>query len=441
MKIDNYLHDGLLVVLVVCFVITAKSTGLPAPASQPSLVSILLNEDSYSFEQFLSDFGRFYHNKDEYLDREAIFYENLHTIVVHNNQVKASGGKYWMGINPWADRRSHELLRGYDKRQGKKVHVASGNTGNDMGISAEQRLLRRYSQDGNLVIETSLNKLGISFDAVEDLPKSVDWRMKGVTTPVKSQGMCGSCWAFASTAVLESHISIQTGVLFDLSPQELVSCARNPYHCGGSGGCTGATAEIAFDLVKDYGIVQEWQFGYRDGDGTPVNCTLVYNEADFEGKAMFNGAVAGISDYVVLPTNNYTVLMNVVAKLGPVAVSVACLPWHLYHSGIFYEPLRNNSSSTDINHLVVLEGYGFDDETSEDYWIVRNSWGPRWGELGYIRLKRVGEEECAWDMNPDDGAACTLDPEGNQVIPLPQYVCGNSGILFDTTVPLGVFLV
>ena len=271
-----------------------------------------------------------------------------------------------------------------------------------------------------------------------------------MTTPVKSQGQCGSCWAFASTAVLESHIAIQTGYLYDLSPQELVSCAKNPYHCGGSGGCNVATADIAFTLVQQYGIVQEWQFGYQDNNAQIINCTLTTSEAvltNNTNRTYFHGSVASITDYMVLPSNNYTVLMNVVAKYGPVAVSVACLPWHFYQSGIFYAPMNSSiTSTTDLDHLVVLEGYGTDVDTREDYWLVRNSWGPRWGEHGYIRLKRQSwnneeEKECGYDTTPADGTACTIDPEtGNEIVPLPQKICGNSGILFDSAVPIGGYL-
>jgi cathepsin L len=413
------------VLLLTCSTFSAKASALPRTPSTSDL--ILLDETAYSFEQFLSNFGRFYHDAAEYAEHKAIFYENLHHIVQHNQKKKQDTGGYWMGINLWADRRPGELLKGYDKYQSSRIRSQQQT------VSVQRRLKHDHDATEKLPIR--------NIDAVHDLPKSVDWRTHGVTTPVKSQGMCGSCWAFASTAVLESHIAIQTGILYELSPQELVSCAPNKGHCGGTGGCAGSTAEQAFEFVKQSGMLQEWQFGYQDGEGDDINCTLAANyKLHRAGNQIFHGAVVGIADYAVLPSNNYTVLMNVVAKLGPVAVSVACMPWHLYQSGVFYAPLTRGRA-TDLDHLVVLEGYGTDEESGEDYWLVRNSWGPRWGENGYIRLKRVGDTECGVDETPEDGTACTVDPDGHEIVPAPQTICGNSGILFDTAIPLGGYLI
>jgi len=70
------------------------------------------------------------------------------------------------------------------------------------------------------------------------LPETFDWRDHyGVVTAVKNQANCGSCWAFATTAVIESHAAISSGILTDLSTQHLVSCALNTDKCGGTGGC------------------------------------------------------------------------------------------------------------------------------------------------------------------------------------------------------------
>jgi cathepsin L len=389
---------------------------------------------------------------------EQILSATAHQQENENNELwKPESFSHLLGINDFMDRLPEELPRGYDSMQSSRVRSSSSvlanqiNAGLDVvsdvtAIARRRNLLQRESSEQAL-----LKALGGAMVHVSELPEAVDWRMRGVTTPVKNQGGCGSCWAFASTAVLESHIALQTNVLLELSEQELVSCAPNPRKCGGVGGCAGATAEIAFELVRRHGMVEEWQFGYNDFHGSPVNCTLALGTSSLNStfvrnrfkdsgeasdKQFYKGAVVTIQDYIVLPSNNYTSLMNVVAKLGPVTVSVACMPWQFYRSGVFHVPLVPGKA-TDIDHLVVLEGYGTDQESGEPYWLVRNSWGPFWGEGGYIRLKRSSDEECAMDNTPEDGNACTIDEDGNQISPAPQSICGNSGILFDTAIPLG----
>lgn len=218
-------------------------------------------------------------------------------------------------------------------------------------------------------------------DDVSTLPKSVDWRAHGVVTPVKNQGICGSCWAFASTAVLESHIAIRTGVLYTLSVQELVSCVPNPRNCGGGGGCSGATGYVAMDFVASEGIVDEWQLGYQSYGGDSPNCTL--ENITFPslrgnvGLPSMMGPRATIEGYAIMPTNDYKATMNALAKMGPLVVAVACSNWHFYSRGVFTDEDKS-SRAFDINHAVVLTGYGTDEETGEDYWLIRNSWGPTW---------------------------------------------------------------
>ena len=66
-----------------------------------------------------------------------------------------------------------------------------------------------------------------------------------------------------------------------------------------------------------------------------------------------------------------------------------------------------------------------------DFWLVRNSWGPMWGENGYIKLRRNAETQCGVDSTPLSGTACVND--GNDE----QYVCGTCAVLFDVLYPIG----
>jgi cathepsin L len=84
-------------------------------------------------------------------------------------------------------------------------------------------------------------------------------------------------------------------------------------------------------------------------------------------------------------------------------VNVDASLWHKYESGVFNG--CSYSDNMDINHVVVLVGYGTDEELG-DYWLIRNSWGTGYGENGYIRLARESEVKCGIDHTPADGTAC-----------------------------------
>jgi len=133
----------------------------------------------------------------------------------------------------------------------------------------------------------------------------------------------------------------------------------------------------------------------------------------------------GITGFVALPANNYTALVNAGAK-QPIAISAAAAAFQFYSSGVL-----KDGCDTDVDHAIQLVGWGTDPKAG-DYWLVRNSWGPNWGEDGYIRVARYGEgkEPCAEDKTPQDGNGCAGGPS-------PITVCGTCGILADSSYPLG----
>jgi cathepsin L len=134
---------------------------------------------------------------------------------------------------------------------------------------------------------------------------------------------------------------------------------------------------------------------------------------------------ANISGVVKLPANQYSPLMNAVATLGPISISVDASAWHEYESGVF---TGCNATNIDINHAVVLVGYGTDSK-SGDYWLVRNSWAPTWGEQGYIRIARSSSPKCGVDNSPLDGTGCKGGPSS-------VSCCGECGILYDSSYPI-----
>jgi len=344
--------------------------------------------DGYSFEKFVSEFGMKY-QPSELESRRALFTSELARVKAHN----AKNLSWKEGVNKFSAMTADEK---------KAFH----------GISKGHL----QAQKGSLKHAQSLPK-DFKLKAASELPTNVDWRTSGIVSTVKDQGHCGSCWAFAATATIESHVAKATGLLFDLSPEQIAMCSPNPDSCGGTGGCAGATHEVAFEyLTNSDGFYQEFQYPYTSYTGTNNDCAIPAVGAP---KATING-------YVVLPSNEYTPLLNAIATVGPIAITVDASEWHSYESGIFN---GCNQVNPDLNHGVVLVGYGTED--GQDYWLVRNSWNANFGEAGYIRVARTSDEagRCGSDITPTDGTACAGNDD-------PINVCGTCGILYDTSYPL-----
>ena len=100
---------------------------------------------------------------------------------------------------------------------------------------------------------------------MEDLPKAFDWRDKGVVTPVKHQGSCGSCWAFTAAGVLESAYAIATSKkVVELSEQQILDCVNwTTWLFWLSDGCNGGFAQEAFNFGKHNFITERKLYPYK----------------------------------------------------------------------------------------------------------------------------------------------------------------------------------
>lgn len=80
--------------------------------------------------------------------------------------------------------------------------------------------------------------------------------------------------------------------------------------------------------------------------------------------------------------------------MGPLSVLLNALQLQFYRKGI-YEPLFCNKN--ELDHAVLMVGYGIDGKSDSNantpYWIIKNSWGAKWGESGYFRIRR-GKGTC-----------------------------------------------
>lgn len=224
-----------------------------------------------------------------------------------------------------------------------------------------------------------------SFDPcvpTNELPSRFDWRDFGGCTPVRNQAACGSCWAFGTIAPLECNILIKDHKEVDLSEQWLVSCNTHGWGCNG-GWWAHDYFQWKMDKCNGTGAVLEKDFPYRAED---LPCEGPYDRPYMIDSWRFIGFSQGVA-----PTES---IKQAILEYGP--VSVACAVTQAfggYTGGVFNE----NDPSAPINHAVALVGWD-DTQGSNGVWFLRNSWGPGWGEEGYMRIEygvcKVGYAAC-----------------------------------------------
>lgn len=371
----------------------------------------------------MEKFGRTYKAGDpEYNMRQALYQARVDEITQHNS----AGFSWSSSVNKLTDRTEDELkeLRGWS---GYARSGAAKSTGHEL--------------------------VGFTQSSSEDPPKCIDWtHLQSLQSEnVLDQSSCGSCWAFAAAKTLESHSEIfQTRRTF--STEQIVSCTLNPRKCGGTGGCDGATAELAFEYVLGAGCETDEDVPYEAKEmtckteayhdkGPYSTMTIAADKSEMhlmssskemallaDNHVASGGAAFGMKGWMKLPENEFAPVKLALLNYGPMAIGVsASYAWNSYFQGI----LSSHGCPKDaiIDHAVTLVGYG--NEDSQKYWRILNSWGTSWGENGYIRMAMTDTEQdyCGMDNQPEIGTACEGETE-------PVKVCGMCGILYDVSLPI-----
>lgn len=170
------------------------------------------------FDAFIKEHNKEYiKGTEEYRERRKVFGANFAHIKTHNVRYEAGEVTHYLGVNEFADLTAAEFA----SRRGWMVGQRPRKENNDMPTDEE-------------------------FAA---LPTSIDWTTKGVVTPVKNQGQCGSCWSFSTTGSIESRSAIASGNLVSLSEQQLMDCSGS----FGNQGCNGGQMDDAFKYVIETG--------------------------------------------------------------------------------------------------------------------------------------------------------------------------------------------
>lgn len=373
-----------------------------------------LKPQNPTFSEFINLHQRSYKNGSAEYNRRKTLFENSVAEVNHLNCQHGWSSK----VNHLADWSPEEkkALRGYRQMPSLHTNLAASRTPSNLRATART----------------------IEFDVKTLYPSSVSWGDKTSIQEPRDQGMCGSCWAFAAEATMRTHSEILGGST-QFSVAQLVACVPNPQNCGGTGGCNGATAELAFDYVMKHGLTSEQEMPYPTKvcpshmEETEPNTTQSFlDEHNVErhvSKSLVGkGHSIGMSGWVKFPENKALEMMRAVAQHGPAVVAIAAGDaMFTYAGGIMSESACDGKT---VNHAVTLYGWGTAE--GQDYWLIKNSWGALWGELGNFKLSRGSleseESNCGWDEKPEDGLGCDGGPSK-------VWVCGTCGILYDVVMP------
>ena len=139
--------------------------------------------------------------------------------------------------------------------------------------------------------------------------------------------------------------------------------------------------EIAFkydEAVK--GLCSEADYPYlaTDTNMCNSNCTKI------------TGSI--VADYHDIPEkDHHGLLASLAVQPTSIAMKAGLLEFQLYSSGVFSS--ESCGDTGDVDHGVLAVGYGTDEESKKNYFKVKNSWGPEWGENGYFRLDRKSDNE------------------------------------------------
>eukprot|EP00727_Mastigamoeba_balamuthi_P006638 m51a1_g2595 putative phosphatidylinositol 3- (1445) ;mRNA; r:440263-446902 len=214
------------------------------------------------------------------------------------------------------------------------------------------------------------------------VPTKMDLRQN--FPPVKDQGQCGSCWAFAAAGVAEGAWYRRHRAIVSLSEQQLVSCDHL-----NSWGCDGGWASWAF----------LWML-FLNGGGLASTADFLPYTSGVNGSYTTPACpTTGIPNRVHFSTMRYFgpipwdyTIMSYMVQYGPLKVAVSAEMFQYYDSGVLDTPLCL-STWESMDHEVIIVGYGTDPATGKPYWLLRNSWSNLWGESGYIRIVR-GKNMC-----------------------------------------------
>jgi len=380
------------IALVVCVVLSvpllvsyvSPSSQMLLSSSKTERLSLKKEEEKNAmFKEFQRVHGRTYKNDKEKASRYEVFKANLERIDGYNDEhAKLFGAKFH--VTKFADL-THEEYLSYNSLH--YDHLAAYKE--TMSMNEDKLAMLGYKHHSK-VFEKLPKHRNLQSNAF------MDWRPLGAVTPVKNQGNCGGCWAFAATGNVEGVFQAElnkgpyANTLISLSEEQLLDCTP-----GSS--CAGGTFLAALSYINKVGSINS-ETGYQTLTGLPS----VY-PAGVSGVSATKCPLPSTAPPAITYINGWTSitpsepttaagianLQTVLRWHAPVAVAVDATNWQFYVGGIFA-----CSTTFALNHAVTIVGYG--QLQGVGYWIAKNSWGTTWGmqtagNQGYMYISTTND--------------------------------------------------
>ena len=294
---------------------------------------------------------------EERKDKFEIFKENYKRIQEFNSQ----NHSFTLDINQFAD--TYNDTNYYNNNFNKDFIYAE-----NYDLMKKKMTLYDIIKYDFISIKQLIEYPQYYLDKYRNISNSLIWNDRFVSS-VKNQGRCGSCWAFSTTGMIESNMRINKYNTPILSTQELVDCSSE------NSGCGGGLMHLALDYcIENDGLVSEEDYPYN---ATTRICKL-YNNSEIN---KVNGSNVKNYNFIV-PRSVIDIMASL--KKGPIALALDASPFEFrfYKQGVIDVSPSNYSR---LNHAVLLTGYSTYENGS--YWLIQNSWGEKWGDNGYVKIK------------------------------------------------------
>jgi len=309
-----------------------------------------------AFHEWVEVHGKQYNSHEEKMTRLQIWTENDERIQQHNSQDPSP--TFTLGHNSFSDMTEEEFAEFFK-------------------LNSENAVAQKKAFEQNLAAEDSqeFSTIQRSLKEQVDLPDYVNWVQMGAVTPIKNQGACGACWAFSTTGALEGARFVKTGELVSLSEQNLLDCDHVDL------GCNGGLMDNAFKFdEKSGGLCSEADYPYI----AKRNPTCMTNCTDVPGSI--------VKTFIDVPPGSEQALISAIA-MQPISIAIEAsqFVFQFYKTGVITDD--NCGSRGTIDHGVLAVGYGTDLETQAPYFLVKNSWGPSWGDEGFVKIGRSSKNQ------------------------------------------------